>query len=133
MKTILSLILFVLYVGIMWLGTGLSFLENHRLGKDDPQKKEYSVYYVLLSPFTLPALGLIQGTLLMFASLLFGAFLVIFPLVLIFAHKPKILKKLLELLRRFGHWYLEINRKLFGWLLPQAGKTGSGRKIPVAS
>jgi hypothetical protein len=133
MKTLLSLILFVLYVGIMWLGTGLAYLENQRLDKGDPQKKIYSVYYVLLSPLTLPALGLIQGTLLLFASLLFGAFLVIFPLVLLFARKPKILKKLLELLRRFGRWYLEINRKLLGWSLPQAGKTGGRRKIPVPS
>jgi hypothetical protein len=133
MKTILSLILFVLYVGIMWLGTGLAYLENQRLDKGDPNKKVYSVYYVLLSPFTLPALGLVQGTLLLFASLLFGAFLVIFPLVLIFARKPEILKKLLELLRRFGRWYLETNRKLFGWSLPQAGKTGGRSKIPVPS
>lgn len=75
---------------LMGLFAGYAYWVNSKRPVGDPKKKEYNYGYsaIFLAPISWPLL-LIGGTLLLIArSLLFGVFLILFTLALIFARKP---------------------------------------------
>jgi hypothetical protein len=80
--------IYVVLSAVMWLFTGYAYWVNSKRLPSDPQKKTYNFNAIFLAPISWPLL-LISGIIILIArSLLFGVFLVLFTLALIFVRKP---------------------------------------------
>jgi hypothetical protein len=85
---------------------------NAKRQPDDPEKKDYAPYSPWLAPFTLPILLIIDIPILILSSLVFGIFLVVFPITLLLFRKPFLFKWIQKQALRLGNWTLKINTKL---------------------
>ena len=104
--------------GIMWimliviLFSAYAYIANQRRDKDDPKKREYNPYAILIAPIAIPLL--ITGLMLVFVikALLFAIFLVVFTIALVGLRKPFIFVLLDRIAKWIGEPMLKVNSYL---------------------
>ena len=110
-----------LYFVVIWGSMLFAFRRNEELPNDSPEKRQYHPTAILIAPFTLPLILVIQGMIwilyIILLSLFFGIFLVMFPFILIVFRNIGLLERMLELFEKLGRALLRINT----FLLRMAG------------
>lgn len=86
-----------------------AYLVNARKALDDPSKRDYSPYAILIAPISLPLIIVFNVLLLILISLAFGLFLVIFPFTLLFFRKPFLFKWISKQALKIGNFALKVN------------------------
>ena len=105
-------VLVLIYIVFILGGTSLAYSRNARLSNDDSRKQDYRPIYIPLSLLVPPFLaGFFVGMFILW-SLLFGAFLVSFPIALLLFRQVTILRRLVEWWIRVGHRLLQITRSV---------------------
>ena len=79
---------------------------------DDPEKKVFSPYAILLAPITLPFLLIINLLFLFLSTIMFGILLVFFPFALLLFRKPFLIQWILKQALKIGNELLEIDTVL---------------------
>jgi hypothetical protein len=110
-----------LYFLSVWGAMLFAYRRNNQLPEDSPQKREYHLRAILMAPFTLSVVlpVLVSGYLLFIIvrSLLFGIFLILFPIVLLVFRNFSIIEWLLDKSEKTGRTLLRLNMfilRLFG-------------------
>jgi hypothetical protein len=85
---------------------------NDKRAPDDPKKKDFSPFGLWLAPVILPPLVVFNVIVLIFSSLAFGVFLLLFPLALVLFRKPFLIKWILKQAQRIGNMILIVNTEL---------------------
>jgi hypothetical protein len=110
-----------LYFFVIWGAMLFAFRRNEELPDDSPDKRQYHPNAILIAPFTLPFILVIQAMIfvlyVILLSLLFGIFLLVFPFVLIVFRNIGLLEWLMDLFEKLGCVLLRINT----FLLRMAG------------
>ncbi|HEY3476763.1 MAG TPA: hypothetical protein VGK56_19250 [Anaerolineales bacterium] len=95
---------------------------DSRRPDDDPNKKNYHPLAILLAPITGPILFILIVSLFLLRVAMYGIFMVVFILALIFVRKPFILDALRKLATAVGDRLLEANSILIGFFMnPRRG------------
>lgn len=90
---------------------------DSRRREDDPKKKNYHPLAILLAPITGPILLILIVSLFLLRVAMYGIFMVLFILALIFVRKPFILDALRKLATAVGDRLLEANSILIGFFM----------------
>lgn len=102
---------------ILFLSMGYAYYVNARKPPNDPQKREYHPLAFSLLPFW--PLGLVISFILfVLRALVYGVFLVLFTLVLIFIRKPFLLLLLAKAAKYIGDRVLRMNTWVVRQFLP---------------
>jgi hypothetical protein len=96
----------------MWLFAGYAYWVNSKRPANDPQKKNYNFNAIFLAPISWPLLLLAGIILLIARSLLYGVFLALFTMALVFVRKPFWLAWLDRMATRIGEKLLNANSTL---------------------
>lgn len=98
MNTIALPLALILYFSFVWLIALLAYLRDRRRPPEDPEKHHFKLGAVMLAPVVLPiflALALpVALTLFVLRSLLFGVFLIVFPLTMLIPAPDRVKTKL---------------------------------------
>ena len=88
---------------------------DSRRRNDDPKKKNYHPLAILFAPITCPILLVLIVSLFFLRVAVYGIYMVLFILALIFVRKPFILDALRKLATGIGDRLLEANTILIGF------------------
>jgi hypothetical protein len=88
---------------------------------DDPRKKNYHPLAILLAPITCPVLLVFVVSLFILRVAVYGIFMVLFILALIFFRKPFILDALRKTANSLGDQLLEANTILIEFFMKPRG------------
>ena len=103
-----------------------AYYTNSKRPYDDPKKKHYHPFAMLLAPITLPIFVTFYTLIFILRAATYGVFLVLFALALILVRKPFILEWLKKIALTIGNLLLEANTFLVRiFLRPLAGASGS--------
>lgn len=115
-----------LYFSVVWGSMLYAYLRNERLPNDSPEKQKYNKNSILFAPFTLPFVLLFSASAWLVIhfvrAILFGVFLLLFPLALLIFRKVRLIKWLLDQFERLGRALLKINTfllRMAGFPIPQ--------------
>ena len=97
---------------IIFACTGYTYMVNLRRKPDDPKKREYHPFAIILAPFALVLLLSLGIFALILRALLFGCFLVIFTILLIAIRKPFIFELWHKFATKIGDPLLKIGTQL---------------------
>lgn len=89
-----------------------AYAVNARRPVDDPEKRDFHPFAIVLAPITWPLFILAAILIFILRALLFGVILILFVLVLIFARESTLIKRLLKKALSFGNKLLELNTAL---------------------
>lgn len=102
-----------LYLLFVWGACALAYIRNQRLPADDSDRRDFHIAALVLAPFTLPFIGTIWlgyiflRTILF--SMMFGCFLILFPVCLIVLRSVNLLRRLFDAYQRIGETLLRAN------------------------
>jgi hypothetical protein len=85
---------------------------NLRRANDDPKKKKYNPFAILIAPFTLPFLIAFAIFVFIVEALAFGGFLLVFVIALIVIRKPFLFVLLDKTAMKIGEPLLKLNTYL---------------------
>lgn len=102
---------------ILFLSMGYAYYVNARKPAGDPQKRDYHPLAFSLLPFW-PLELVILLILFVLRALVYGVFLVLFTLALIFIRKPFLLLLLAKAAKYIGDRLLRLNTQIVRWFLP---------------
>lgn len=110
------------FVFITMICSGYAYWVNAQRADSDPQKRDFHPLAIFLAPVTLPFFLITLLLVFLLRAVLFGAILILFVFLLVFAHEPVILKWLLKKALAFGNKLLEVNTALLEfWHIRKAG------------
>jgi hypothetical protein len=98
---------------------GYAYFVNARKPADDPQKRDYHPLAFLLLPIW-PLELLILLILFVLRALVYGVFLILLTLALIFFRKPFVLRWLAKAAQYIGDRLLRVNMRIVRLFLPPA-------------
>jgi hypothetical protein len=103
-----------------------AYYANSKRPYDDPKKKHYHPFAILLAPITLPLFVILYILIFILRAATYGVFLVLFALALILIRKPFIFEWLKKIALIIGNLLLEANTLLIRiFLRPLARPSGS--------
>lgn len=103
---------YILLSILLWIFAGYAYIVDSMRPAGDPQKKNYNFNAIFLAPISWPLLLSGWFVVLVLRALLFGIFLVVFTLALIFIRKPFWLIWLDKIAIKIGGKLLDINSTL---------------------
>lgn len=103
-----------------------AYYADTRRAENDPQKKNYNLFAVLMTPVTLPVFVVLYAFISILRAVAYGGFMILFLLALILIRKPFILEWLRKIALTIGNLLLEANTFLIRiFLQPLTGSRGS--------
>jgi hypothetical protein len=102
---------------VFFLSMGYAYFVNARRGADDPQKRDYHPLAFTLLPFWPLELSVLL-VLFVLRALLYGVFLVLFTLALIFIRRPFLLMWLAKVAMYIGDRMLRLNTWIVRLFIP---------------
>ena len=100
------------------------YVDSNRL-EDDPKKRNYHPLAILLAPITWPLAALFGISFFILKVVVYGTFLILYILALIFLRKPFILEWLKKTALKIGDLLMEVNTAILRIFLPLAESRGS--------
>ncbi len=98
---------------------------------DDPQKRNYHPLGIVFAPITIPIFVIGSISIFVLKVLLYGVFLILFPVVLIVARKPFLLQWLARKATAIGNKLLDTHSA--DQAIPEAqGKSTENKKVPLS-
>jgi hypothetical protein len=101
-----------LFIFLTMACAGYAYRVNARRPADDPQKRDFHLFAILLAPFTLPIFAVFFVSLCILRALLYGVFLILFTLALIFVRESFLFRWLHKMAVSIGNRLLTINTTL---------------------
>lgn len=114
------IIVSVLISLIILLCAGYMYRVNSRRSTDDPEKRDYPIGAVMISPITWPLFILASVFIFILKALAYGVLLVLFTVLLVTFRKPFIFKWLEKVANKIGTISLKANTFLIRLFFPQA-------------
>lgn len=108
-----TLIVLFFMVGIfIFFCAAYAYRVNAKRAEDDPEKRDFSPYAVLLAPVILPILLIVNLLYLILSGLAIGVFLLLFPFALLLFRKPFLIQWILKQALKIGNQLLEVDTAL---------------------
>ena len=104
------IVLFIML--LIMICAGYSYMINKRRERDDPEKRDYHPFAIVLAPFTFFIFVSLGIVVFIFRALLFAGVLIIFTILSIGLRKPFILIWMDKYARKIGEPLLKINTLL---------------------
>ena len=111
--------------------TAYAYYVNFKRSEDDPKKRKYHCAAIIFAPITLPILVPFYIFLFLLRVLIYGVFLILFSIALIFIHKPFILIALHKIATGIGEKLLEANTFLVRIFFGSSTDQTKNTKIPA--
>jgi hypothetical protein len=89
-----------------------TYVVNVHRKADDPKKRDYHPFAIILAPFTFIFFLSLGVLVLIFRALLFGAFLIVFTILLIALRKPFLFEWWHKFATKVGDPLLKVNTRL---------------------
>ena len=105
---------------IIILCAGYMYRVNSQRSADDPEKRDYSIGAVMISPITWPLFILASVFIFVLKALAYGVLLVLFTVLLVTFRKPFIFKWLEKVANKIGTISLKANTFLIRLFFPPA-------------
>ena len=104
-----GVLFFLLFI---FMCAGYTYAVNLRRKTDDPKKREYHPFAILLAPITVPLIFTLVIFIFILRALLFMGFLVLFTILLVALRKPFIFELWKKFATKVGDPLLKINTRL---------------------